>query len=45
MHDKVNATRGGAGVGLLNKETRKAEAKPLHGFMDSLLKPKTARTE
>jgi hypothetical protein len=26
---------GGAGTGVLNKETKKAEAKPVHGFMDS----------
>jgi hypothetical protein len=29
---------GGAGTGLLNKETRNAGEKPVHGFMDSLLK-------
>jgi hypothetical protein len=34
-----NDTTGGAEIGLLNQETRKAEAKHLHGFMDSLSKP------
>jgi len=29
-----------AGAGLLNKETRNAGEKPVHGFMDSLLNPK-----
>jgi len=33
---------GGARPGLLNKETRNAGEKPVHGFMGSLLNPKAA---